>query len=118
MQTVLPTVTSTAVGRRKRAIEEVVVTVISNEKYDATQNYLHYKVADAMFEDIASTKGVRYNKNNIIQEVKNEGGKFALQYNITDADCYAVRNFVSEAKSSTSHFRYATVDCEDGKYLI
>ncbi|EYB96405.1 hypothetical protein Y032_0150g2732 [Ancylostoma ceylanicum] len=76
-------------GRRKRAIDEVVVTVASSEDYDEAMNDHHLKVADAMLEDIASSQGVFYNKNDVIQKIKNLDGKFAVQYNIIGADCYA-----------------------------
>ncbi|CAJ0605075.1 unnamed protein product [Cylicocyclus nassatus] len=118
MQTLGTTTSTVAPLRRKRNLDEVIVTVTTNKKYDEAQNQHHLKVADAMLEDIASSQGIHYDNDDIVREIRNEHGMFAVQYIIFGADCYGVRNFVSKAKNTTSHFVYATVDCEEGRYLL
>lgn len=50
------------------------------------------KITIFQLEDIANSQGVHYNKEDVIQKIKNQDGKFAVQYNIIGADCYAVSN--------------------------
>ncbi|VDP03529.1 unnamed protein product [Heligmosomoides polygyrus] len=88
-------------GRRKRSIEPIVVTVVSDELFDDARNEEYLKVAQTL------------------QKITNKGGKFAVEYTvIAEADCYAIRNFVVDAKKTTKHFNYATVMCDDGKFVV
>ncbi|KAK6056258.1 hypothetical protein COOONC_06236 [Cooperia oncophora] len=112
------TTTTASVGRRKRFAETVVVTVVSDEPYDNSKNVFHLNRANDL-SDIASSQGIKYSKEDVLQKIKNQAGNFAVEYTImSDVDCYALRNFIVNAKKRTTHFSYATVECDDGEFVI
>ncbi|WKX97232.1 hypothetical protein Q1695_013138 [Nippostrongylus brasiliensis] len=103
--------------RVKRSLEPIIVTVVSDEPYDPTKNEQNFKTAESLLTDLAKSQGVVYNEEDVKAKMKKQGGKFAVEYTILQSvDCYSVRNFVVDAKNKTSHFDYATVECDDGKY--
>ncbi|WKX97233.1 hypothetical protein Q1695_013138 [Nippostrongylus brasiliensis] len=105
--------------RVKRSLEPIIVTVVSDEPYDPTKNEQNFKTAESLLTDLAKSQGVVYNEEDVKAKMKKQGGKFAVEYTILQSvDCYSVRNFVVDAKNKTSHFDYATVECDDGKYVI
>lgn len=106
-------------GRRKRSIEPIVVTVVSDELFDDARNEEYLKVAQTLLSDLAKSQDIVYTKDDVQQKITNKGGKFAVEYTvIAEADCYAIRNFVVDAKKTTKHFNYATVMCDDGKFVV
>ncbi|EYB91661.1 hypothetical protein Y032_0203g1822 [Ancylostoma ceylanicum] len=72
---------------RKRATELVVVTVVTNRKFDPSLNDTHMQTMKSLLDDYTKSKGVVYDKRMVKEAVKNVGGQFAVLYTVQNADC-------------------------------
>ncbi|EYC09783.1 hypothetical protein Y032_0059g3052 [Ancylostoma ceylanicum] len=86
---------------RKRATELVVVTVVTNRKFDPSLNDTHMQTMKSLLDDYTKSKGVVYDKRMVKEAVKNVGGQFAVHYTVQNADCGEVL-FPTEICCATS----------------
>ncbi|VDK61780.1 unnamed protein product [Cylicostephanus goldi] len=67
--------------------EAVQVTVVTRENYDLTLNDSHLQAVKALINDYAKINGIVYNENFVRESIRNEGGKFAIVFNILGVAC-------------------------------
>ncbi|EYB82619.1 hypothetical protein Y032_0355g3327 [Ancylostoma ceylanicum] len=72
---------------RKRATELVLVTVVTNRKFDPSLNDTHLQTMKSLLNDYTKSKGVVYDKRMVNEAVRNVGGNFAVLYTVQNADC-------------------------------
>ncbi|CAJ0597273.1 unnamed protein product [Cylicocyclus nassatus] len=93
--------------------EQVEVTVVTRENYDVTLNDAHLQAVKALINDYAKINGIVYNENFVKETIKNEGGKFAIVFNILGVGCDQVTNFATGAKYSMNYISSVRVKCGD-----
>ncbi|VDP22134.1 unnamed protein product [Heligmosomoides polygyrus] len=98
-------------GRRKRDADRVEVTIASRQKFDPDMNLYYLKVFEARIEQHAKRIGLKSGRK-VEGKVRNSGGKFAVVYNLPDAICDKVIDFVKGAKENTNVVEHAAVKCE------
>ncbi|KHJ79185.1 hypothetical protein OESDEN_21175, partial [Oesophagostomum dentatum] len=99
--------------KRKRAVEEIKITLVSNQVFDPARNDNHLQVFKALMDDYIKTKGVSYSSGLVKEQITNDNGMFAILYTVMGYDCDGVTNFVREGKASTNFITAAKVKCED-----
>ena len=104
------TTTTAPTGRRRRSVDPVSVTIVSNKPYDVSTIDLNLEILKAVVTDYEKVEGIHYDVSNFDQQTKNQGGKFAVYYSVED-DCTRVKQFVKGAKASSSDVAYALVKC-------
>ncbi|EYC09785.1 hypothetical protein Y032_0059g3052 [Ancylostoma ceylanicum] len=96
---------------RKRATELVVVTVVTNRKFDPSLNDTHMQTMKSLLDDYTKSKGVVYDKRMVKEAVKNVGGQFAVHYTVQNADCGEVSDFARGAKREANFITRMRVRC-------
>ena len=104
------TTTAAPAARRRRSVDPVSVTIVSNKPYDVSTIDLNLEILKAVVTDYEKVEGTHYDVSNFDQQTKDQGGKFAVYYSVED-DCTRVKQFVKGAKASSSDVAYALVKC-------
>ncbi|EYB91663.1 hypothetical protein Y032_0203g1824 [Ancylostoma ceylanicum] len=84
--------------RKRHAPEIVLVTVVTNQKYDPSLNDEHLKTMEALLSDYVKSKNLVYDRSMVHERVANVDGKFAVIYTVQNADCGQVSNFARGAR--------------------
>ncbi|EYB81765.1 hypothetical protein Y032_0374g205 [Ancylostoma ceylanicum] len=95
----------------KREVEEVHVTVVTNQKYNPSLNDEHLRTMRALLSDYSKSKGIVYNRDLVNEAMTNVNGNFAVVYSVLGADCDQVNNFAHDAKRQASFITHTEVKC-------
>ncbi|EYB81762.1 hypothetical protein Y032_0374g203 [Ancylostoma ceylanicum] len=98
-------------GTGKREVDEVHVTVVTNQKYNPSLNDEHLNTMRALLSDYAKSKGIVYNRDLVNEAVTKVNDRFAVVYTLLGADCDAVNNFAHGAKNQASFITHMEVKC-------
>ncbi|CAJ0597879.1 unnamed protein product [Cylicocyclus nassatus] len=95
----------------KREVDDIEVTVVSNQKFDPAMNDSHMQVFKSLLNDYIKAKGASYNKDMVHEEIVDVDGNFAILYTLQGYDCDGVNNFLHEAKSSANFIKDIKIKC-------
>ncbi|CAJ0597880.1 unnamed protein product [Cylicocyclus nassatus] len=95
----------------KRGVDDIEVTVVSNQRFDPAMNDSHMQVFKSLLNDYVKAKGANYDKDMVHEEVVNLDGSFAILYTLQGYDCDGVNKFLHEAKSSANFIKDIKVKC-------
>ncbi|EYB81764.1 hypothetical protein Y032_0374g204 [Ancylostoma ceylanicum] len=108
-QACAPTPGSNSTG--KREVDEVHVTVVTNQKYNPSLNDEHLNTMRALLSDYSKSKEIVYNRDLVNEAVTKVDDKFAVVYTILGADCDQVNNFAHGVKSHAGFITHMEVKC-------
>ncbi|EYC02649.1 hypothetical protein Y032_0098g3052 [Ancylostoma ceylanicum] len=97
--------------KRKRDVEEVQVTAVTNQKYNPSLNDDHLQTMRALLNDYCISKNIVYDRDLVQEAVANVGGKFAVVYTMLDADCDGVHHIAQGAKRRAMFITRIEIKC-------
>ncbi|CAJ0597276.1 unnamed protein product [Cylicocyclus nassatus] len=109
--TTASTASSSTGGAKKREVTKVEVTVITNQKYDPLLNDSHLQVFRMLLNDYLKVNGITYNKDLVREQVKNEGGNFAVRYTVLGGDCARIKYLVANGERHAEFIENVIVKC-------
>ncbi|CAJ0597269.1 unnamed protein product [Cylicocyclus nassatus] len=95
----------------KREVARVEVTVVTNQKYDPLLNDSHLQVFRMLLNDYLKVNGITYNKDLVQEDVKNEGGNFAVHYTVLSGDCARIKYLVANGERHAEFIENVIVKC-------
>ncbi|CAJ0599826.1 unnamed protein product [Cylicocyclus nassatus] len=95
----------------KREPEKVIVTVVSNQKYDPSRNTAHLQVFRNLVDASTKYMNIVYDKNRVKDQIINSDGKFGVRYTLNGFDCGRVTKFLEDTVNSAIFITSVKIKC-------